>query len=139
MGSAPAVLSNPELAGGLLVALLVLAGWSALALRRLWRRPRIFAAVHAALALSLLLVVPWSFIASVAIGPAWIDLNERNPRAAIMQLLGGPFGHPGELVAVVSGLGAACGALAALRKTRLERRATAPGRPRIGFARDTPD
>lgn len=115
-------LSNGELLGGLLVVLLVLGLWSGLALRRLWRKPGVGAAVHAALATSLLVVVPWSFVASFALGPAWLGLSRADWHGSLVRLLGGPFGHPGELVGLVAGLGAAFGAVAALRKTSLERK-----------------
>ncbi len=123
-------------AGLLAVAVPAGLGWM------VWRRPSLFRAVLAGTLMSLFVVLPWSFMASLTIGPAGSagpdGFSLRGLRGWYVRLAAGPTGNPAELAVVVIGLVVAYCLLAAWRSRRPAGEAVAedPAGPADGGAGD---
>jgi len=114
-------------AGAVLVAVAVPAGlaW------RVWRHPTLVQGVLAGTVMSLFVVIPWSFMASLTIGPsgpAGLDGHSAGAlRDWYVRLAAGPAGNPAELAVVVITLVVAYCLLAAWRYGRSAGQAATDG------------
>jgi len=114
-------------AGAVLVAVAVPAGlaW------RVWRHPTLVQGVLAGTVMSLFVVIPWSFMASLTIGPSGPAGPDGHSAGALrdwyVRLAAGPTGNPAELAVVVTTLVVAYCLLAAWRYGRPAGQAAADG------------
>jgi len=101
-------------AAGLVVVVFVM-----LPLRGLWRQPTIGRAVLTGGWLSMLVVGPWSLMATVTIGTSGpLNLTSRDLPGSYARLAAGPAGNGAELAAVVIGICVACALLAGWSSSR---------------------
>jgi len=107
-------------AGAMLLILALTVAW-------LWTRPGLLSALTAGAVLSLLVIVPWAFIADLAAGPSGpLDLTARDIGGSYARLAGGPTGNPAELITVAGVITGLC-LLAGFRR-RERRGSTVPAR-----------
>lgn len=102
---------------GVAAGVVLLAGVLAIAaLVRLRRRPSLLVGLLAGAAVSVAVVIPWSVMAALTIGPAGpLDLTRSDSAGSYARLAAGPTGNAVEFAAVVIGICVACCLLAGWR------------------------